>query len=291
MTHYTLKDITRPSGGFSMLAVDQREAMRLMFAAAGAPQPVADQVLTDFKVNAAKILSPYASAILVDQQFCYRQVVEQNAVAQNCAMIVAADEFIPGNGIPVDSVIIDKQVDAQAVKREGGKALKLLVLWRSDEDPQQRLEMVKEFNQICHANGLVSIIEPVVRPPRRGASFDREQAIIDAARELGDSGADLYKVEMPLFGKGSQQALLNASQRLNEHISMPWVILSSGIDEKLFPRAVNIAMTAGASGFLAGRAVWSSVIGLPDTEMMLRDISVPKLQRLGEIVDEMMARR
>lgn len=37
MTMYTLKDITRPSGGFAMLAVDQREAMRLMFAAAGAP--------------------------------------------------------------------------------------------------------------------------------------------------------------------------------------------------------------------------------------------------------------
>lgn len=291
MNHYTLKDITRPSGGFAMLAVDQREAMRLMFAAAGSQSPVTDQVLTDFKVNAAKILSPYASAILVDQQFCYRQVVEQNALAQSCAMIVAADEFIPGNGIPVDSVVIDKSVDPQAVKRNGGKALKLLVLWRSDEDAQQRLEMVKDFNQLCHANGLLSIIEPVVRPPRRGDKFDREQAIIDAARELGDSGSDLYKVEMPLSGKGSRPELLKASQRLNEQINMPWVILSSGIDEKLFPRAVSVAMTAGASGFLAGRAVWSSVVGLPDTEMMLRDISVPKLQRLGEIVDEMMARR
>lgn len=291
MTHYTLKDITRPSGGFAMLAVDQREAMRLMFAAAGEPTPVADEVLTEFKVNAARILSPYASAILVDQQFCYRQVVEQNAVAQSCATIVAADEFIPGNGIPVDSVVIDKNVDPQAVKRDGAKALKLLVLWRSDEDPQQRLEMVSEFNKLCHSSGLVSIIEPVVRPPRRGDKFDREQAIIDAAKELGDSGADLYKVEMPLFGKGSRDALLTASQRLNEHINMPWVILSSGVDEKLFPRAVRVAMTAGASGFLAGRAVWSSVIGLPDSEAMLRDISVPKLQRLGEIVDEMMAGR
>ena len=82
MTMYTLKDITRPSGGFAMLAVDQREAMRLMFAAAGAPVPVTDQHLTDFKVSAAKILSPYASAILVDQQFCYRQIVEQQAVAK-----------------------------------------------------------------------------------------------------------------------------------------------------------------------------------------------------------------
>lgn len=58
-------------------------------------------------------------------------------------MIVAADEFIPGNGIPVDSVVIDKKINPQAVKQDGAKALKLLVLWRSDEDAQQRLDMVK----------------------------------------------------------------------------------------------------------------------------------------------------
>lgn len=96
---------------------------------------------------------------------------------------------------------------------------------------------------------------------------------------------------MPLYGKGTQSDLLAAAQKLNDRIAMPWVILSSGIDEKLFPRAVRVAMQAGASGFLAGRAVWSSVIGLPDTDLMLRDVSVPRLQRLGEIVDEMMAKR
>lgn len=57
MNKYTINDITRASGGFAMLAVDQREAMRMMFAAAGAPAPVADSVLTDFKVNAAKTLA------------------------------------------------------------------------------------------------------------------------------------------------------------------------------------------------------------------------------------------
>lgn len=291
MTQYTLKEIARPSGGFAMLAVDQREAMRSMFSAAGVNGPVTDQHLTDFKVSAAKILSPFASAILVDQQFCYRQIVEQQAVAKSCATIVAADAFIPGNGIPVDSVTIDKNIDPQALRRDGAKALKLLVLWRSDEDSQQRLQMVREFNQLCHSQGLLSIIEPVVRPPRRGDKFDREQSILDAAKELGNSGADLYKVEMPLYGKGTQSELLSAAQKLNDQISMPWVILSSGVDEKLFPRAVRVAMQAGASGFLAGRAVWSTVVGLPDTGLMLSDISAPKLQRLGDIVDEMMARR
>lgn len=206
-------------------------------------------------------------------------------------MIVAADELIPGNGIPVDSVMIDKKINPQAVKQDGAEAFKLLVPWCNDEDAQQRLDMVKEFNELCCSNGLLSIIKPVVRPPRRGDKSDREQAIIDAAKELGDSGASLYKVGMPLYGKGTQQKLLSASLRLNENISMPWVILSSGVDEKLFPRAVSVTVAAGASSFLTGRTVWSSVVGSPDTELMLRDVSVPKLQRLGGIVDEMMARR
>lgn len=291
MTKYTVKDIARNSGGFAMLAVDQREAMRLMFAAAGMSTPIKDEVLTDFKVNAAKILTPYASGVLVDQQFCYDEIIKQKVVDKNCALIVAADDFIPGNGIPVDKVRIDKNVNAAQVKKNGAKALKLLVLWRQDEDPNERLDMVKEFNKICHDAGLVSIIEPVVRPPRTGDKFDREKAIIDAAKELGDSGADLYKVEMPLFGKGQSNDLLKASQKLNEHINMPWVILSSGVDANLFARSVRIAMRAGASGFLAGRAVWASVIGLPDTELMLKDISAPRLQHLGTIVDEMMSSR
>lgn len=291
MITYTVKDIARDSGGFSMLAVDQREAMRLMFSSAGVKTPISDQVLTDFKVCAAKILSPYASAVLVDKQFCYQQIVEQKAIAPNSSMIVAMDKFIPGNGIPVDSVVLDTSIDVQEVKSNGAKALKLLVLWRQDEDPQKRLDMVKQFIDICRSAGLVSIIEPVVRPPRIGDKFDREKAIILAAKELGDCGADLYKGEMPLFGKGDYSVLLDATKKLNEHINMPWVILSSGIEPNLFCRAVRIAMKAGASGFLAGRAVWSSVIGLPDTELMLKDISLPKLQHLGSIVDEIMSTR
>lgn len=287
MKKYTVKDIARTSGGFSMLAVDQREAMRLMFASAGMPHT--DQDITNFKVNAAKILSPFASAVLVDNQFCYKQIVEQKAISPQSSMIVAADQFIPGNGIPVDQVCIDKEIDPFEARKNGAKALKLLVLWRQDEDPEQRKDMVKEFNRICHSAGLVSIIEPVVRPPRIGDKFDRESAIIAAAKELGDSGADLYKCEMPLYGEGDSKTLLDAAKRLNDQINMPWVILSSGIDANLFCRAVRIAMTAGASGFLAGRAVWSSVISLPDTELMLKDISVPRLRHLGNIVDELIA--
>ena len=288
---YTLQDISRPGGGFAMLAVDQREAMRLMFAAAGHKQPVADSVLTDFKVAATRILTPYASAVLADRQFCLDQIVEQGAVAPSCGLIVAADHFVPGNGIPVDSVEIDKNVDPLEARRKGAKAMKLLVLWRQDEPADARLAMVDEFVQRCRSAGLVSIIEPVVRPPRRGWEFDREAAIIAAAAELGGTEADLYKVEMPLGGKGDERALLTACQKLNDQMKMPWVILSSGVDADIFGRAVRVAMQGGASGFLAGRAVWASVIGAQDPQTMLRDVSVPRLQRLAEIVDDGISRR
>jgi len=290
-TPYQLTDIARPSGGFAMLAVDQREAMRLMFAAAGEPQPIADRILTDFKVTATKILTPYASAVLADRQFCLDEIVKQRVVAPSCGLIVAADEFLPGNGIPVDTVQIDRSIDPNAVRAQGAKALKLLVLWRSDEDPQQRLAMVADFVALCRSAGLISIIEPVVRPPRRGWTFDREEAIVQAATELGATQADLYKAEMPLGGKGNEKQLLSSALRLNAQMKMPWVILSSGVDANLFGRAVRIAMAAGASGFLAGRAVWASVIGAPDIGDMLRDVSVPRLQRLAEIVDEAMSAR
>ncbi|MGW7519901.1 hypothetical protein ACWGJ2_30415 [Streptomyces sp. NPDC054796] len=289
-TAATLADIARPSGGFAMLAVDQREAMRLMFAETTA-SPVPDQVLTDFKVAATRTLSPYASGVLVDRDFSYDAVLEAGAVDPGCGLIVAADRFLPGNGVPVDAVELDDEVDPAQARARGAAALKLLVLWRQDEDPEERLSMVAEFTARCRDNGLVSIIEPVVRPPRRGWEFDREAAIVAAARELGSTDADLYKGEMPYGGDAGDRVLHDACRRLDDAVSMPWVILSSGVQADLFGNAVRVACAAGASGFLAGRAVWKSVIGTRNTNAVLRDVSVPRLRRLGDIVDEAVAAR
>jgi Tagatose-1,6-bisphosphate aldolase len=286
-----LAPIARTSGGLAMLAIDQREALRAMFKQAGCPLPITDQTLTDFKLSAAKTLAKHASAVLVDRDFSYEQVVEEGTVGRESSLIVAADKFHPGNGIPVDSVSIDHDVDPHQVKEVGGKALKLLVLWRSDESVTQRRDLVAEFVELCDSANLISIVEPVVRPPRRGAEFDKEAAILLAAEELGDCGADLYKGEMPYGGDHDNQTLFEGCSALNERIKMPWVILSSGVKPELFPGAVRQAVLAGASGFLAGRAVWSSVIGSRNPGQMLADISAPRLEKLGQIVDEALSAR
>ena len=52
-----------------------------------------------------------------------------------------------------------------------------------------------------------------------------------------------------------------------------------------FPRAVEASCRGGASGFLAGRALWTATLGADDPTEILRERSVPRLRELGEIVD------
>jgi sulfofructosephosphate aldolase len=285
-----LSVLARPSGGFAMLAVDQREAMRAMFAAHQAT-PVTDEQVTRFKLAAASILTPYASGVLIDKQFAFDQAVAAQAVDPACGLIAAADHFIAGPDEFVADVEIDNSVVPEAVREQGAVAMKLLVIHRSDGDPESRIRMVEEFVGRCRSAGLISIIEPVSKAPRDGREWDWDAGIVAAARELGALGADLYKAEVPLHGQGDADEIRRRCEAITEAVDSPWVVLSSGVPQELFPDAVRIACSAGASGFLAGRAVWASVIGSDEVERDLREIAVPRLEHLGAVVDEALGKR
>jgi sulfofructosephosphate aldolase len=289
-TDTSLSPIQRPSGGFAMLAVDQREAMRNMFAE-HTTEPVTDQDLQDFKVAVAKILTPYASAVLVDKQFAFDAVVDQHAVADGCGLIAAADHFEPANGELVGRVTIDPLVVPATVKAQGAVALKLLVLWREDEPAGPRIQMVEEFVDLCRKDGLISIIEPVSRGRADRRPTDTEAGVLAAAHELGRLGADLYKAEVPLKGQGPEEEIRRRCAEITEAVASPWVVLSSGVSQDIFPSAVRLAMSEGADGFLAGRAVWASCIGAADVEHELATAAVRRLENLVAIVDEQIAAR
>ncbi len=282
--------LARPSGAFAMLAVDQREAMRAMFAEYQS-EPVTDEQVTAFKLAATRILTPHASAVLLDRQFVLDRAIEEQAVAPNCALIAAADHFIAGDDEIVADVEIDTTVDPAHYRDKGAAALKLLVIWRPDEDPDRRIGMVEEFVGRCRSAGQVSIIEPVSRKPRDGRDWDWDAGVLAAARELGALGADLYKAEVPLHGQGDAAEVRRRCAAITDVVSSPWVVLSSGVPQEVFPRAVELAVAEGASGFLAGRAVWRSCIGAADIDKSLREEAVARLARLSDLVDAAVASR
>jgi len=280
-----LTKLARTSGGLAMVAVDQREALRGMFAPHQSA-PVTDAQLTQFKVDVARELSPFASALLVDQEFGIDAIVDQAALSANCGLIAAADLLLgPAGGAATDTAV-DPAIDPLRMKEIGSVGLKFLVLWRSDESPDSRAQLVEEFNALCRTAGLPSIIEIIVKPPTDSSrAFNREEELILAAKEAAQWKPDLYKAEVPFHGEGDASAITRNAERISEAIGGPWVVLSNGVKQPFFASAVKACAQGGASGFLAGRAVWADIVGAPDIPQALRDISIPRLLELGEIVD------
>jgi sulfofructosephosphate aldolase len=278
-----LADLARPSGTFAMVAIDQRESLRIIFAEEGAPG-ASEETLVAFKVAVARTLSPVASALLVDARLGLRPILEANALDARCGLIVAADDLEQEPGSPVEDTRIDTTVEPGTAASLGASALKLLVIWRDDARRADRLAMVAEFIARCRDAGLASVVEPVVRPSP-GVALNA--AIEDAARHVGGLGPDLYKSEVPFHGAAESEAITAAAERITDLMPGPWVVLSQGVDPATFPGAVEAACRGGASGFLAGRAVWRDAIG-PDaatTEDRLRERAVPRLQALAATVD------
>nr|WP_211658322.1 hypothetical protein [Phytoactinopolyspora halophila] len=283
-----LSSLARPSGGFAMVAIDQREALRTMFERHSGGRPVGDETLTQFKVSAAQVLSPHASAILVDKHLGFDAVVDSAAIAPGCGLIAAVDHFVPGHGEHIGRSVVDDTVDPAEMAARGATALKQLIVYRPDGSAGERAEIVGEFLERCHRHDMISILEPVARPPVDGRTWNRDEMVVAAAEELGSAGADLYKAEIPLGKEGSDDELRRWCGRLDEAITSPWVVLSTGVPPERFPHALEIACSAGAAGFLAGRAVWAPVIGSVHLDQALGDVSVPRLQELTQIVDAAM---
>jgi len=66
---------------------------------------------------------------------------------------------------------------------------------------------------------------------------------------------------------------------------IPWVLLSAGVNFATFQRQVEIACEAGASGFVAGRAIWKETLHLPtaaERDKFLTSIAVSRLRVLAD---------
>ena len=265
----TLDALARESGTFLMVAMDQRESLRTMLRDRG--HEAGDERIARFKLAVARELSPYASGFLID-----RDHVDAVAPHVRRGLMLAVDRLVQEPGGPVE----DTDLDDDVTPPEGVVALKLLVIWRDDAERARRVDTARRFVDLARTHGLLSVLEPVVRAERR------EEAIVEAARELGGVGCDLYKCEVPTHGAGEPDEITEWSRRIDEALPCPWVVLSQGVDPDRYPAAVAAACRGGASGMLAGRAVWTATLDADDPTEPLRAHSVPRLQELARIVDD-----
>jgi sulfofructosephosphate aldolase len=283
MTAPTLDLISRPSGTFAMVAMDQRESLRTMLAEEG--HPADDAALVSFKLDVAEVLAPLASAFLIDRHYAFAELVRDRRLPAGCGLILAADALSQPPGGAVEDTELDTEVDPEQARRDGVVALKLLVIWKRDGQEARRVETAHRFVKLCRRAGLLSVLEPVAVPAQGQGDFDLDAAILDAAAALGPAGPSLYKAQVPRRGQGSMTELVTACEKLDRQLDRPWVVLSNGVAAADFPAAVEAACRAGASGMLAGRALWRDAIATADPASALRAQSADRLWRLAETVD------
>lgn len=284
----TYDSLARPTGTFAMVAIDQRESLRSLLAD-GTGRVVTDDDLVRFKVDVARLLSPFASALLVDEPYGLGPIRDAGALQGSCGLIVAADRLMQQAGGVVEGTSLDTS-SAIAGVNAGAAALKLLVLWFPHAGVQERQLLVSEFIELCRRHGTMAIVEGVVRPAPSGLHtagdpWLAEDGIVEAAAELCAAGPDLYKCEVPTHGTAEPGQIESLARDVTHAVGRPWVVLSQGVAPERFASAVEAAAKGGASGFLAGRAIWAPALRTPDPLDYLTNESTAVLVELGAIVD------
>ncbi len=274
-----LSAIADGDGVFSIVAMDQRNTLRRMFAAVDRPAELSDMQAA--KVDVARALTPLASGILLDSTIGVPAVLEAGALSPGCGLLVAAEPESRGtwNGEPRASR--DPQQNAAWVRDMGGHAVKFLVQLRPGRpagEPDLAAEVIDVVRAVvddCRAVGIPSVIENLIYPlpdeqPRSAAQ--RADLIVEAAAMLAETGADLVKLEYPGSAKACRQ--------VSDVVRGPWAVLSAGVAFDEFQGVLGIACEeGGASGFIAGRSIWKEAVGLegPTREEFLETVARPRL--------------
>jgi tagatose-1,6-bisphosphate aldolase len=187
----------------------------------------------------------------------------------------------------------------EKIRKMGANSIKLLVYYNPQATAlaDELDELVRGVIADCHAWDLPVFLEPMsysvdASIKKESAAFAEQRAdiIVETARRLSKTGADVLKMEFPLDLKYNKDHAewRRQCERLSSVATVPWVLLSAGVDFEEFVPQVVIACESGASGFLAGRAIWKEGATMTQAERsaFLDGMATDRLRRLIDIAAE-----
>jgi len=287
-----LQRCAAPNGTFTVLALDHRGNLKRAFNPED-PDSVSYQQIVDFKRTLTAILSPLADGMLLDPVYGAAQAIVSGALDPNTGLLVAVEK----TGYAGDTTERESQIlpgwGVEKIARMGAAAAKLLVYYHPDAPNVAVQEaFLEQVAADCVKYDLPLFLEPLSysldpETPRLH-SIERRQVVIETARRLTPMGVDVLKAEFPLdiAEQPDENIWMDACKALSEASVVPWVLLSAGVSFEQFIRQTRIACQAGASGVLAGRAVWKEAVKLTGDERnnFLYTTATDRLNQLAKVV-------
>ena len=274
-------------GVIAALAVDHRgNLLQAIADARGIGGRATAEDMLAFKTAVTHVLTPYASAILLDPEYGLGAIASR---AQGVGALLAYEKS--GYDVSMRGRLPDL-VPEQSVRRlveSGAQAIKILLYYNPFDDTrikQVKQAYVERIGAECLALDVPFFLEPLVYDDtigdEKGLAFARKKpeytrlAIEEFSRER--YGVDVLKVELPVnpvfvsgthaFAGGeaayTREEALEHFRATTSSAARPLIYLSAGTSDEVFCEMLELAAEAGAkfAGVLCGRATWQDGIAV-----------------------------
>ncbi|HEX4749725.1 MAG TPA: tagatose 1,6-diphosphate aldolase [Bryobacteraceae bacterium] len=278
--------LSNDKGVIAAAAMDQRGSLRKSIATArGVPQEqVTDDMMSEFKIAVSKVLTPHASAILLDPEF---GIPAAKARSKNAGLLLAYEESGYDNTKEGRLPDLLPHLSVKRIKELGADAVKILIYYTPFDKAgvnDIKHAFIERIGAECETYDVPFFLEFVGYDPEggdeKGFEFAKKkpEVVIGAMREFGKPQykVDVLKVEVPVnaeYVEGSsvykgktaytRKEALDLYRRAAEEAKKPFIYLSAGVGNDQFVESLNMAAEAGTdySGVLCGRATWKD--GVP----------------------------
>src|SRR6266850_7672739 len=281
-----MKALANERGVIAAAAMDQRGSLQKSLASARGVdvKAITHDMMSEFKVAVSKILTPHASAILLDPEF---GLEASRARAANAGLLLAYELSGYDNTQPGRLPDLLPHISAKRIVDWGADAVKILIYYTPFDDAKVndiKHAFIERIGAECGANDIPFFLEFVGYDPQGGDEKGLEYAkrkpeiVAKSVQEFSKPQyyVDVLKVEVPInaeYVEGSsvykgQKAYTRAEaldhfRKAGSAASKPFIYLSAGVSNAQFTESLHMAAEAGTdySGVLCGRATWKE--GIP----------------------------
>lgn len=278
--------LSNEAGVIAAAAMDQRGSLQKSLAAAKGvdKNAITREMIEEFKTAVSRVLTPHASAILLDPEY---GLPAAKARAKNAGLLLAYEESGYDNTKPGRLPDLLPTVSVKRIKDWGADAVKILIYYSPFDDAKVndiKHAFIERIGAECENQEIPFFLEFIGYDPKGGDEKGLEfaklkpQVVIGSMEEFSKPQyqVDVLKVEIPInaeYVEGSSVYKGQKAQSMSEALDLfrkaaqvatkPFIYLSAGVGNAQFVESLRMASEAGTdySGVLCGRATWKD--GMP----------------------------
>jgi tagatose-1,6-bisphosphate aldolase len=285
-----LSRATTPAGHFVIMAIDHRTNL-LDKLNQHVSSPLSDAEFVAFKQAVIQALVPQASAVLTDPAYGIAAAVANETIRGQVGLLAPIEVTDYSLHPSQRTMEMIPNWSVRQIKMSGGDGVKLLLPYNpKSAHLQQTVDFVQGIVADCATYDIPFFLEPIpyaLDPMARLSNAELLDISLEMCERFSTMQVDILKLPFPVDAAQTQDEdeWMRACEAVTQACTVPWALLSAGVDYDTFYRQSRVACQAGASGVIVGRAVWAEAVALQGDARhdFLQHTATQRMQQLAEV--------